>query len=108
MPWSRRMLARREGDKVRGRRAIIIRDRRGLEITAGGAEAVARFDDAIAAYLAFRADVGARLEAALEADRDMPLALVTPPPTAPARTWPQVARVPPGGRLLPPSRSGAA
>ncbi|MEE8276630.1 MAG: tetratricopeptide repeat protein [Alphaproteobacteria bacterium] len=71
------MLARREGDKVRGRRAIIIRDRRGLEITAGAAEAVARFDGAIAAYLAFRADVGARLEAALEADRDMPLALAT-------------------------------
>ncbi len=66
-PWPMRlprsMLARREGDKVRGRRAIIIRDRRGLEITAGGAEAVARFDGAIAAYLAFRADVGARLEA---------------------------------------------
>ena len=56
---------------------MTIRDRRGLEITAGGADAVARYDDAIAAYLAFRADVSLRLKAALEADPDFPLALTT-------------------------------
>lgn len=52
-------------------------DLRGLPMTAAGAEAAARFDDVIAGYLGFRADVGDRLKSALAADPECPLTQCT-------------------------------
>ena len=56
---------------------MTLQDARGQDISAAGGAAVARYDAAIAGYLAFRADTGARLKQALAADPDFPLALCT-------------------------------
>jgi tetratricopeptide (TPR) repeat protein len=50
-------------------------DLRGLSMTAASAAAVAGFDDVMAGYLGFRADVGDRLKAALALDPECPLLL---------------------------------
>ena len=48
-------------------------DARGLEVTSGSAECVAALDRTADSYLAFRADMGAQVKAAVEADPGAPL-----------------------------------
>jgi hypothetical protein len=48
-----------------------MRDRRGLEVTAASADAVAHLDEAVAAYCGLRLDTGDHLKAALAADPDL-------------------------------------
>jgi hypothetical protein len=55
---------------------LIFRDCRGLELTAASDVAVARFDETVAAYLGLKLKAGDCLKATLEADREMPLALI--------------------------------
>lgn len=52
-----------------------MKDVRGLSMTAASAAAVAGFDDVMAGYLGFRADVGDRHKAALALDPECPLLL---------------------------------
>ena len=54
----------------------MLRNVHGIEITAASAEAVAKFDDTITAYLGFAKDTGQHLKAALSADPEMPMALL--------------------------------
>jgi hypothetical protein len=54
--------------------AAMLRDRHGLEIATSSAAAAAGFDDAISAYLGYRADAAQCLARALAADADFALA----------------------------------
>ena len=49
----------------------MLKDKRGLEMTAASAEAVQAFDHAIDGYLDYRADLPSRVEAMLAADPRM-------------------------------------
>jgi hypothetical protein len=52
----------------------MLKDKRGLEMTAASAEAVQAFDHAIDGYLDYRADLPARVEAMLAADAECGMA----------------------------------
>jgi hypothetical protein len=50
-----------------------VNDARGLAVTSGSAECVAALDRTAQSYLGFRADMGAQVSAAVEADPSAPL-----------------------------------
>ena len=52
-------------------------DYQGLELTTESAAAAAAYSNCVRGYLGFQTDVGVHLKATLEADGEMPMALIT-------------------------------